>query len=62
MSTIKSIVYSLTAMIVLIATLQISQAQENTSVSQDITKFDHIVNIVDPAEIMGTEVLLKDLI
>ena len=62
MSINKSIAYFLTAVIVLTATLQMSQAQENTSISQDTTKFDHIVNIVDPAEIKGTEVLLKDLI
>lgn len=62
MSINKATAYFLTTVIVLTATLQMSQAQENTSISQDTSRFDHIVNIVDPTEIKGTEVLLRDLI
>ena len=52
----KLIAFSLTA-VLLGVLLQLSNAQ-NTPTST----FDTIVNIVDPAEIEGTEVLLKDLI
>ncbi|MCK5812960.1 MAG: hypothetical protein KAH03_01830 [Cocleimonas sp.] len=62
MSINKPTAYLLTAMIILMATLQISQAQETALVAKNNAKFDHIVNIVDPAMIAGTETLLKDLI
>ncbi len=55
----KLITFSLTALLLGVF-LQLSNAQ-NTSSSPSDT-FDTIVNIVDPAEIEGTEVLLKDLI
>ena len=61
MSINKPTGYLLTTMIVLMAVLQISQAQ-TASVTKNNATFDHIVNIIDPALIAGTEVLLKDLI
>ncbi len=56
MPTSKLIAFSLTA-ILLGVLLQLSNAKDTTS-----NTFDTIVNIVDPAQIEGTEVLLKDLI
>ena len=56
MSTNKLVAFSFTA-VLLAVLLQFSNAQNKTT-----TEFDHIVNIVDPAEVAGTVVLLKDLI
>ncbi len=56
MSTGKLIALSLTS-VFLFALLQLSNATNKVT-----TEFDHITNIVDPAEVEGTVVLLEDLI
>lgn len=56
MSISKLVAFSLTG-ILLAVLLQLSNAQNKSTVD-----FDSIMHIVDPAEIIGTEVLLKDLI
>lgn len=56
MSTSKLVAFSLTA-VFLAVFLQLSNAQ-----NKPLTEFDHIVNIVDPAEVAGTVVPLKDLL
>ncbi|MCK5918643.1 MAG: hypothetical protein KAG34_09465 [Cocleimonas sp.] len=61
MSTRKFTILSLSTLF-LILFLQISNAGEKAEGGANNTQYDSIVNIVDPALIAGTEVLLKDLL
>ncbi len=60
MSTSKLTLFSLSTLFLIIL-LQISNAKNKSSVESNNTQPNSIVNIVDPAIIAGTEVLLKDL-
>jgi hypothetical protein len=46
----------------LVTMLQVSYAQTTLPLEQNNIEFTSIVNIVDPALVVGTEVLLKDLL
>ena len=60
MSANKLTLFSLSAFLLFIF-LQISNADDKTETETSNTQPDNIVNIIDPALIVGTEVLLKDL-
>lgn len=47
--------------LLVLAFLQNSQAKNEYLFEQQVIEFDKIMNIVDPSEIIGTEVLIKDL-
>jgi len=47
--------------LLVLASLHSAQAQNEYSTEQQATQFDNIMNIVEPSEIAGTEVLIKDL-
>ncbi len=60
MSISKLTLFSLSTLFLIIL-LQISNAGNKSEVETNNTQPNSIVNIVDPAIIAGTEVLLKDL-
>ena len=60
MSISKLLIKSSFILLVMVS-LQSSQAKNEYVSGQQTTKFDEIKNIVDPSEIIGTEVLIKDL-
>jgi len=59
---IHKLTASLLGTISLVIMLQVSYAQTASPQVQNNSKFNLIVNIVDPALVAGTEVLLKDLL
>jgi len=59
---INKLTASFLSAVSLVMMLQVSSAQTMLSQQQNNNEFNAIVNIVDPALIAGTAVLLKDLL
>lgn len=59
---INKLTASLLSAISLVMMLQVSYAQIILPQEQNNSEFNAIVNIVDPALVAGTEVLLQDLL